>query len=227
MEEKETPEQLIASTQDPMILVRHGIRAAKEERWGDGVTILAAAYEQLTKRTELMGDKAAGTAGTATLKDLVPASALSYYGLCLAHSYGNYDEAAKFIQIAIHNEPMVGEHYLVLAKLWKHARNRRKLEEAITKGLDASPRYLPLRRLALEVGTRKQPVIGFLGRNHSLNQTLGRLRAGFERRRLEKDLNAIDAEIARKTGRDAPPAGRPAEKSPPAAPPPDRKPTKE
>ena len=226
MEEKETPEQLIASTQDPMILVRHGIRAAKEERWGDGVTILAAAYEQLTKRTELKGGNAVAMAGTATLKDLVPASALSYYGLCLAHSYGNYEEAAKFIQIAIHNEPMVGEHYLVLAKLWKHARNRRKLEEAITRGLEASPRYLPLRRLALEVGTRKQPVIGFLSRDNTLNQALGRVRTNFERRRLEKELAAIDAEIARKTGRDAPAAGRPSDSSRPAASPPDRRPPK-
>lgn len=226
MEETLTPEQLIASTQDPMILVKHGIRAAKEERWSDGVTILAAAYEQLTKRTELKGEKAVSMTGIAALKDLVPATALSYYGLCLAHSYGNYDEAAKFIHIAIHNEPMVGEHYLVLAKLWKHARNRRKLEDAITKGLEASPRYLPLRRLALEVGTRKQPVIGFLSRDHALNQVLGRIRTGLERRRLEKELAAIDAEIARRTGRPAPSANRPSDSSRPATSPPDRRPPK-
>lgn len=224
MEETLTPEQLIASTQDPMILVKHGIRAAKEERWGDGVTILAAAYEQLTKRTELKGENAVATTGTATLKDVVPANALSYYGLCLGLSQGNYQEAAKFIHIAIHNEPMVGEHYLVLAKLWKHGRNRRKLEEAIEKGLEASPRYLPLRRLSLEVGIRKQPVLGFLSRDNTLNQALGRFRTSIERKRVERELDAIDAEVARKTGRGASIAGRPAIGSRPADFPPRRRP---
>ena len=209
MEETLNPEQLIAATQDPMVLVKHGLKAAKEERWGDGVTILAAAYEQLTKRTELKGENAVATTGTATLKDVVPANALSYYGLCLAHSQGNYQEAAKFIHIAIHNEPMVGEHYLVLAKLWKHARNRRKLVDAIQRGLEASPRYLPLRRLALEVGLRKDPVIAFLSRDNTLNQALGRLRTNLERKRVEKEVEALEEEAARKAARRNPAAGRP------------------
>jgi hypothetical protein len=210
MEETLNPDQLIASIQDPIILVKHGIKAAKEERWGDGVTILAAAYEQLTKRTELKGENAMSISGTATLKDVVPANALSYYGLCLAHSHGNYQEAAKFIHIAIHNEPMVGEHYLVLARLWKHARNRRKLVDAIERGLEASPRYLPLRRLALEVGLRKQPVLAFLSRDNTLNQALGRIRMNIERKRVEKEMEAIDAEAARKAGRRTSSPGRPA-----------------
>lgn len=226
MEETPTAEQLIASIQDPIVLVKHGIKAAKEERWGDGVTILAAAYEQLTKRTELKGENAIAPTGTATLKDVVPANALSYYGLCLAHSHGNYQDAAKFIHIAIHNEPMVGEHYLVLAKLWKHGRNRRKLVEAIEKGLEASPRYLPLRRLALEVGLRKEPVLGFLSRDNTLNQALGRLRMNIERKRVAREMEAIDAEAARKAGRRTSSPGRPALGPRPAASPRTRRPSK-
>ncbi len=209
MEETLTAEQLIASEPDPIVLVKQGIRAAKEERWGDGVTLLAAAYELLTKRTALTGENAISPIGTATLKDVVPAHALSYYGLCLAHSHGNYQEAAKFIHIAIHNEPMVGEHYLVLAKLWQHGRNRRKLVEAIEKGLEASPRYLPLRRLALEVGLRKEPVLRFLSRENTLNQALGRLRTNLERKRVAREMEALDAETARKAGRRPSSAGRP------------------
>ncbi len=226
MEETLTAEQLIESVQDPMVLVKHGIKAAKEERWGDGATILAAAYERLTKRTELKGENAIAPTGTATLKDVVPANALSYYGLCLAHSLGNYQEAAKFIHIAIHNEPMVGEHYLVLAKLWKYGRNRRKLVDAIERGLEASPRYLPLRRLALEVGLRKEPVLGFLSRDNTLNQALGRLRMNIERKRVEKEMEAIDAEAARKAGRRASSVGRPPFGSRPAASPRNRRPSK-
>lgn len=201
------PDQLIASIQDPIILVKHGIKAAKEERWGDGVTILAAAYEQLTKRTELKGENAIAPTGTATLKDVVPANALSYYGLCLARALGNYQEGAKFVHIAIHNEPMVGEHYLILARLWLHARNRRKLVDAIQKGLEASPRYLPLRRLALEVGLRKEPVLPFLSRDNTLNQALGRFRSKMEKKQIEMELARAEAEAARKAGRRAPGTG--------------------
>ena len=36
-------DEIIERVQDPMILVKMGIAAAKEERWADGATILAAA----------------------------------------------------------------------------------------------------------------------------------------------------------------------------------------
>lgn len=201
------PAQLIDTVQDPMILVKTGIQAAKEERWGDGVTLLAAAYERLTKRAELKSLDAIAPSGTAALKDVVPANALSYYGLCLARALGNYQEGAKFIHIAIHNEPMVGEHYLILARLWQHARNRRKLVDAIQNGLEASPRYLPLRRLALEVGLRKEPVLPFLSRSNTLNQALGRVRSKVERKQIEMELANAEAEAARRAGRRTPGTG--------------------
>ncbi|MFI5180520.1 MAG: hypothetical protein ACHQPI_03930 [Thermoanaerobaculia bacterium] len=232
MEETLTPEQLIASVPDPMILVKQGIKAAKEERWGDGASILAAAYERLTKRTALKGVDALAPTGSAALKDVVPAHALSYYGLCLAHSLGNYQEGAKFIHIAIHNEPMVGEHYLVLAKLWKHARNRKKLVDALERGLEASPRYLPLRRLAQEVGLRNPPVVAFLSRDNALNQALGRIRSNIERKKLAREIAEAEAEIARKTNRNLSASGRlvigarPTTPTRPTALPPNRKPTK-
>ena len=205
-------DQIIETVEDPMVLVKMGIAAAKEERWTDGATILAAAYERLTKRTELKGEFAIAATGLATPKDVVPGSALSYYGLCLAHSQGNYQEGARFVQIAIHNEPMVGEHYLVLAKLWRHVRNRRKMVDAIQKGFEASPRYLPLRRFAQEVGLRKDPVLPFLSRNHTLNQTLGKLRYKMEKARIERETALEEQKAAPlgPKGRRPATAGRPA-----------------
>ncbi len=239
MEETLNPDQLIATIPDPIVLVKHGIKAAKEERWSDGVALLAEAYDRLTKRTGIKGENAIAPTGTATLKDVVPANALSYYGLCLAHSLGNYQEGAKFIHIAIHNEPMVGEHYLVLAKLWRHVRNRRKLVDAIERGLEASPRYLPLRRLAQEVGLRHPPVVAFLSRDNALNQALGRIRSNIERKKLEREIAAAEAELERrKNPRRASSAGRPAPGARPpgrtrstpgaraAVPPPNRTPSK-
>jgi len=211
-EETFTPEQILESEQDPMTIVKLG------------ATLLAAAYERLTKRTELKGENALAIGASAAPKDLVPGNALSYYGLCLARSLGNYQEGAKFIHIAIHNEPMVGEHYLILARLWKHARNRRKLVDAIEKGLEASPRYLPLRRLAREVGLRRTPVVAFLSRDNALNQALGRLRANMEKKKLDRELAAEEAAAeARNRARRPSPAGRPA---PAPRPPASRRPSK-
>ena len=211
-EESPRADQIIETVEDPMVLVKMGIAAAKEERWTDGATILAAAYERLTKRTELKGEYAIAPTGLATPKDVVPGSALSYYGLCLAHSQGNYQEGARFVHIAIHNEPMVGEHYLVLAKLWRHVRNRRKMVDAIQKGFEASPRYLPLRRFAQEVGLRKDPVLPFLSRNHTLNQTLGKLRYKMEKARIERETALEEQKAAPlgPKGRRPSTAGRPA-----------------
>jgi hypothetical protein len=170
------PDQIIATVQYPMILVTMGIDAAKEERWSDGAILLAAAYERLTKRAALWSSPTLTPSGMAIPKNVVPGSALAYYGLCLALDRGNYVEGAKFVNIAIHNEPVVGEHYVVLAKLWKHARSRRKMAEAIEKGLAASPRYGPLRRLANEVGVRRRKILPFLPRGNALNKALGKLR---------------------------------------------------
>lgn len=184
-EDKLKPDQLIATVEDPVALVKMGIQAAKEERWSDGVALLAAAYQQLTRRTDLKSIDQIAASGTAALRDVVPGSALAYYGLCLAMDRGNYAEGAKFVQIAIHNEPVVGDHYVVLAKLWKHARSRRKMVEAIETGLAASPRYSPLRRLANEVGIRRRAVLPFLPRSNSLNKALGKFRHRIEQKRKE------------------------------------------
>ncbi len=200
-----TPDQVIASVKDPMVLVKIGIQAAKEERYGDGLVLLAEAYERLTKRTDVKSIEVETEKGTAALKDVVPGNALSYYGLCLACHRGNYTEGAKFVHIAIYNEPMVGEHYLVLAKLWKHARTRRKMAEALEKGFESSPRYMPLRRMAAEVGLRKPPALPFLPRENTLNKALGKLRHRMEQSRLKR----AEVAAAEEAARNRPPAARP------------------
>ncbi len=185
-EGEKSPDEIIATVEDPMVLVKMGIEAAREERWSAGAALLAAAYQRLTKRGDLKSLDAVAVSGTAALKDVVPGSALAYYGLCLAMDRGNYAEGAKFVQIAIHNEPIVGEHYYVLARLWKQARSRRKMVEAIQRGVAASPRYAPLRRMASEVGIRRSAVIPFLPRESTLNKALGKLRHRIVQKRKQR-----------------------------------------
>jgi hypothetical protein len=171
------PETTYTATNDAMELVRLGIEAAKAERYRDGLDYLAEAYVLLTRRVEVKSTEAlSGAQTSATIKDVVPASALSYYGLCLAMHNKNFTEASTFCELAIRNERFVGEHYLNLARVWRFAHNRRKMAEAIDRGMKVSPNWAPLQRFADEVGFRKDPVFGFLPRESVLNKALGKLR---------------------------------------------------
>ena len=176
-EQIKRPETTYTATNDAMDLVRLGVEAAKAERYRDGLDYLAEAYVLLTKRVEVKSTEALSAApSSATIKDVVPAIALSYYGLCLAMHSKNFTEASTFCELAIRNERFVGEHYLNLARVWWHAHNRRKMAEAIDRGLKVSPGWAPLLRFADEVGFRKDPVFGFLPRESVLNKALGKLR---------------------------------------------------
>jgi len=176
-EQIKRPESIHTPTNDAMELVRLGIDAAKADRYRDGLDYLAEAYALLSKRLEVKSTEAITAAQTsATIRDVIPASALSYYGLCLAMHSRAFTEASTFCEIAIRNEKFVGEHYLNLARVWHHARNRKKMADAIERGLKASPRYLALQQFADQVGFRKEPVLGFLPRDSALNRALGKLR---------------------------------------------------
>jgi hypothetical protein len=171
------PESTHTAANDAMELVRLGIDAAKADRYRDGLDYLGEAYALLSKRLEVKSTEAVTAAQTsATIRDVIPASALSYYGLCLAMHTRNFTEASTFCEIAIRNERFVGEHYLNLARIWHHARNRKKMADAIERGIAASPRYLPLQQFAEAVGFRKEPVLGFLPRESAINRALGKLR---------------------------------------------------
>jgi len=176
-EQIKRPETTYSAANDAMDLVRLGIEAAKAERYRDGLDYLAEAYVLLTRRVEVWSTEAHSAEQTyATIKDVVPAVALSYYGLCLAMHSKNFTEASTFCELAIRNERFVGEHYLNLARVWWHAHNRRKMAEAINRGMKASPSYAPLQRFAEEVGFRRDPVLGFLPRESLFNKALGKLR---------------------------------------------------
>jgi hypothetical protein len=176
-EQIKRPESDYTPANDAMELVRLGIDAAKEDRYRDGLDYLGEAYALLSKRLEVKSTEAITAVQTgATIRDVIPASALSYYGLCLAMHSRAFTEASTFCEIAIRNERFVGEHYLNLARVWHHARNRKKMADAIERGIAASPRYLALQQFAERVGFRKDPVLGFLPRESALNKALGKLR---------------------------------------------------
>src|ERR1700682_5723684 len=78
------PADLLArsGTSDPLEFIRIGIAAAKEGKYERALVFLAEAYNRLTKAPE--PNPAAGPDAAPAARGNVPASALSYYGLCLA-----------------------------------------------------------------------------------------------------------------------------------------------
>ena len=78
------------------------------------------------------------------------------------------------------------ENWLNLAWTCVLARDRRRANEAILRGLAMDSRHAGLRELAQRLGLRRPPVISFLPRGHALNATLGRWRASVLLRSLSR-----------------------------------------
>ena len=107
------------------------------------------------------------------------ASALSYYGLCLAMVRRRYAEGANYCRLSLRVHPREGEHYANLARVYLEANDRRQAVQALERGLKYSPQDRELNRVMDEIGRRRPPVIRFLPRNFFLNRWLGRkLRSG-------------------------------------------------
>lgn len=169
-----------AGTDDPKDLTRLGVEAARTGRFERGLLLLAEAYRLFSlehdARIEALGNTPESDEPEAReTRRLVPAVTFSYYGLCLARTAPTRaSEAASFCEIAIKKEPVSGEHYLNLARVWQAGHNRQRTVEALDRGLAELPKSAPLIALRREVGIRGIPPLKFLPRDNALNAALGK-----------------------------------------------------
>ena len=97
----------------------------------------------------------------------------SFHGLALVH-LGDPGGLALCRGAAAADElDVVLLRNLTLAEL--RAGHRRRALAALQRGLAVDPREPELLRLRCSLGTRRRPVLGFLGRDHPLNRLLGRV----------------------------------------------------
>lgn len=177
------PSQVLADagTTDPMELTQLGAEAARTGRFERGLLLLAEAYRlfslELDARIEAPGESPEEEKPSAReARRRTPAATFSYYGLCLARTAPTRAaEAASFCEIAIQKEPARSEHYLNLAHVWQAGHNRRKIVEALDRGLAELPKSAPIIALRREVGIRAVPPLKFLPRDNVLNATLGKI----------------------------------------------------
>jgi hypothetical protein len=66
--------------------------------------------------------------------------------------------------------------YLNLAEVYHQAGKTPEAIATLEKGLVSAGRDFRIRRALEKLGVRREPVLSFLGRSHTLNQTLGRWR---------------------------------------------------
>lgn len=169
-----------AGTDEPTELTALGVEAAKTGRFERGLILLAEAYRLFSlahdARIEALGNAPESDAPDAReTRRLVPAATFSYYGLCLARTAPTRaSEAASFCEIAIQKDPVSGEHYLNLARVWQAGHNRQRTVEALDRGLAELPKNASLIALRRDVGIRALPPLRFLPRENVLNEKLGK-----------------------------------------------------
>ena len=99
---------------------------------------------------------------------------LGFYGLCLIR-LGNRDEGFNKCILAAEAELKNPEVFALLARAAITMSRRRIAIKAISQGLTIEPQHAKLRNLRNELGVRREPLLGFLSRNNSINVLLGKL----------------------------------------------------
>ena len=111
-----------------------------------------------------------------TLHSPKDASALSYFGLCVALMKREYKGAIDLCKRAITLEFYNGDHYANHTRVYAAAGNRKKALETVEAGLKMHPEHAELLAARKELGIRARPTVPFLDRSHPVNVSLGQAR---------------------------------------------------
>ncbi|HEY2324169.1 MAG TPA: hypothetical protein VGJ82_15025 [Thermoanaerobaculia bacterium] len=117
-----------------------------------------------------------GTEDAPPLNNAKAASALSYFGLCLALVSRKYKTAIDLCKRAIDLEFYHGEHYANLTRVYVAAGNRKKALETAEAGMRVAPEDDELLRARRDLGIRARPAVPFLDRSNPINVSLGQAR---------------------------------------------------
>jgi len=112
-----------------------------------------------------------------TLEDKrIAASALSFYGLCVAKVRRKYGEAVKYCNISIRANMFEPDHRYNLALVYLERDDRKRAVESLSAGLKLKPGHPGINKIFDTIGRRQKPVLSFLPRDNPLNVWLGRRR---------------------------------------------------
>jgi hypothetical protein len=137
------------------------------------------------------GSMKEGFATLASLGDItkskdLPSAYFSYLGYGLAKYRNQISQGIKLCRHAIKLEFFQPENYVNMARTCLlQERYRREAVDAVREGLRIDPENPELQQLEAQLGQRRPPVLGFLGRQNPVNQALGWLRHRLSGRTVE------------------------------------------
>lgn len=99
---------------------------------------------------------------------------LSYLGYCAALQRGQVQKGIGLCRQSIAEDPGLADHYLNLGRILLLAGNKAEALEVLREGMAVAP-HPAIGELLETIGSRKPPVIGFLGRDNIINKHLGLL----------------------------------------------------
>lgn len=153
----------MAASLDLLELIQKGIVATRESKYKDALISFHRIYSKPVDETS-------------PAKKAKYIEGMSYYGLAIAIAEKKYKMGADLCRSAIEAQFYNADHYSNLVLIYIQAGSRRRAVEALEQALRALPNDSRLKVLAKSMGTRSQPVIPFLRRNHPLNVALGKVR---------------------------------------------------
>ena len=101
---------------------------------------------------------------------------MSYLGVVLARSEKKWGEAEKLCDGAVRLKRNQAQLYLNLAEVYATAGRRDEAVEALQAGLKFARRDIRLNIAMNKLTRRRSPVVSFLGRQHPINRSLGKIR---------------------------------------------------
>ena len=101
---------------------------------------------------------------------------LSYLGCAIARIEERHKEARALCRHAIKVEFYQPENWANLAEVMMLSGMRKEAIDAVRQGLKIDSQNERLQEMHSNLGRRRRPVVGFLGRRNPINYLLGRLR---------------------------------------------------
>ncbi len=101
---------------------------------------------------------------------------LSYLGCAIARVQERSKEARALCEHAVKVEFFQPENWANLADVLMLSGMREEAIAAVVQGLEIDAQNKRLQRLHKDLGLRRRPIVGLLGRSNPLNHLLGRLR---------------------------------------------------
>jgi Flp pilus assembly protein TadD len=102
-------------------------------------------------------------------------SYMSFLGLSIARAERKWDQALELCEIAVQLGREEVQFYLNLAEVYASAGQRAKALDTLDAALELFGEDERIRYARSGVERRRSPVLPFLGREHTLNRTLGKL----------------------------------------------------